>query len=308
MDDKKPMDSNLTLDVQNDKLEELIDVYLNERTNENLNVLIQVIHGCRLLVPAMMNKDQKAVPMFIKGKNDMTFMPVYTSKEQIPAEPKSPAILNVPYEAVNAMAARPEVDIKGVVINPFTNNLVFQKELLKKIAEVDERRKNQPEAKAVKLTTEQYNALMRKQYEFGFLPKKFFLNGQEFVDELCQDKEEFIDRLFEESYQEKRLYPYLPEDFSVMAMDISEELLVVRVDFPENNMQVPSCHRVYFTWNPKKAQGRYFTIEKTKNNEVKLLGEMTSELKHESLSDAPVEGAELQEIIDLQKGTSGLTS
>ena len=50
-------------------------------------------------------------------------------------------------------------------------------------------------------------------------------------------------------YQQKRMYPYLPEDFSVMVMDLSDSLLIVRVDLPVRDMGVPSCFRVYFAWN-----------------------------------------------------------
>ena len=76
-----------------------------------------------------------------------------------------------------------------------------------------------------------------------------------------------------------------------MIMDISEELLVIRVDFPEQNMTVPSCYRIYFTWNAKTKEGRYFPIETTKDREAKLLGEMNDTIQHVSYGVAPVESA-----------------
>ncbi len=54
------------------------------------------------------------------------------------------------------------------------------------------------------------------------------------------------------------MYPYLPEDFSVMVMDLSDSLLIVRVDLPVRDMGVPSCFRVYFAWNDETQEGRYF--------------------------------------------------
>ncbi len=307
-------DKNKALDVHNEELEKVLNEYMEERTNEKLRKLIDVIIGCRLLVPAVVNEENKPYPLTITSNQQEKFIPVYTSVAQIPKDPKSPAILNMPYILVNHMAANGKSELAGVVINPFSQNLVFKKQLTEKIKnEFDARRKRATEqgeggTKTMQVTQEQYNVLTRKQYEFNFLPKKFFEGGQEFIDALCDQKEEFIDQLYEEAYQEKRLYPYLPEDFSVMIMDISEELLVIRVDFPEQNMTAPSCYRIYFTWNAKTKEGRYFTIEKTKEREAKLLGEMNDKIQHVSHGEAPVEGAELQEIIDLHQGTAKQTS
>ena len=54
-----------------------------------------------------------------------------------------------------------------------------------------------------------------------------------------------MDQFFEECYQQKRMYPYLPEDFSVMVMDLSDSLLIVRVDLPVRDMGVPSLSLIH---------------------------------------------------------------
>lgn len=293
----QPEDPNMTMDVNNDELENLIKAYSERKTGESLNKLLTHIHGCRVLVPANLNEKKQPVPCFIKSKNEELFLPIYTSKGQIPKEPKSQVIMNMPFMAVNQMAVRPEVKATGIVVNPFSDNLVFKEQLLQKIDEVDKARKNAPKGKTMQLTPAQYMKFERKQYEFGFLPKKFFAEGSSFIDELCEKKEEYIDRLYEEAYQQKRLYPYLPEDFSVMVMDISEELLIVRVDFPTRDMENGSCFRVYLTWNANAGRGRYFTIEK--GAEYHVLGEIASDWKHLNYGAAPAEGAELQRLIDL---------
>ena len=299
---KQELDRQMTLNVQNEGVEKAVDTYLEERTNENLSRLINELCRCRLLVPAVVNEENKPFPLTITSKDQtQKFIPVYTSVTQIPKEPKIPGILNLPYLVINNMAANEKADLDGIVINPFTQNLVFQKPLTVKIKANLEALSKKKGPKPVQVTEQQYNMLARKHYEFNFLPKKFFEGGQAFMDELCEKKEELIDALYEESYQEKRLYPYLPEDFSVMIMDISEELLIVRVDFPEQNMSVPSCYRIYMTWNTKEQTGRFFTVEKTKDAEAKLLGEMDAKIKHVSHGEAPVEGAELQAVIDLHK-------
>lgn len=119
------------------------------------------------------------------------------------------------------------------------------------------------------------------------------------MDELCEKKEEYVDQLFEESYQEKRRYPYLPEDFSVMVMNIAKDLLIVRVDLPGQDMVAPSCLRIYLAWNDVAGTGRYLTIETVKDSKERRLGELAADWKKLDHGVAPVEGAELQYVIDL---------
>ena len=99
------------------------------------------------------------------------------------------------------------------------------------------------------------------QYEHIFLPAKMFEGGKEFMDRLADEKEKLIDELYEEAYQQKRMYPYMEEDFSVMSMQISDTLNVTRVDFPTRDM-APNCAiRAYLVWDDAASQGRYFVID-----------------------------------------------
>jgi hypothetical protein len=54
---------------------------------------------------------------------------------------------------------------------------------------------------------------------------------------------------------------------------------------------------VFIAWNQETETGRYFTIEKAGNGSV--LAEVTSDWRHKNLGEAPVEGAELQRILEL---------
>ena len=121
-----------------------------------------------------------------------------------------------------------------------------------------------------------------------------------------EKKEEYIDSLFEESYQQKRLYPYLSEEFSVMAMDISEKLLMIRIDMPNRDLGEASCYRIYLAWNSVDRKGRFFTIEKGASGSV--LGEITSDWKHANYGAAPVEGAEISRLLELMENEKTHTS
>lgn len=302
---KPPVDPNLTLDVKNEKLEELVKQYTDEKNADNLNALIEELRKCRLLVPANINEEKKPVPCMLNSKDKGMYFPVYTALKQIPQSPRSEAIINMPYLAVNEMTAQQQENLGGVAINPFTDNLIFKMPLVLRIQEVEKKRRElakqggEPKKKTLQLTPEQYLQFERRQFEFGFLPKRFFEQGQAFMDELCEKKEEYIDQLFEEAYQEKRRYPYLPEDFSVMVMNIAEDLLIVRVDLPAQDMAAPSCLRIYLAWDEVAGSGRYLTIETVKDSKERKLGELTLDWKKVDHGVAPVEGAELQYVIDL---------
>ena len=302
---KPPVDPNLTLDVKNEKLEELVKQYMDEKNADNLNALIEELRKCRLLVPANINEEKKPVPCMLNSKDKGMYFPVYTALKQIPQSPRSEAIINMPYLAVNEMTAQQQENLGGVAINPFTDNLIFKMPLVLRIQAVEKKRRElakqggEPKKKTLQLTPEQYLQFERRQFEFGFLPKRFFEQGQAFMDELCEKKEEYIDQLFEEAYQEKRRYPYLPEDFSVMVMNIAEDLLIVRVDLPAQDMAAPSFLRIYLAWNEVAGSGRYLTIETVKDSKERKLGELTLDWKKVDHGVAPVEGAELQYVIDL---------
>lgn len=302
---KAPADPSLTIHVKNPGVEALMKAYAAEKTPENLNALIEKIRAARMLVPANLNDKKQPIPCLIKSPAGEMFLPVYTSREQIPKEPKSEVVINMPYLAVNQLAAKQKSSTAGIVINPFSDNLVFKAPLLEKIEEVEQMRRSGVTKKTMQLTPEQYVLFERRQFEFGFLPKRFFEQGSAMMKELCDKKEACIDELFEESYQQKRMYPYLPEDFSVMVMDIAEELLVARVDLPARDMGVPSCWRVYLAWNHKTDAGRYFTVEKTKDSALTLLGEIAGDWKHIEHGEAPAEGAQLQRVLDLIREGEG---
>ena len=185
---KAPVDPNLTLDVKNDKLEELVHQYTAEKNAENLNTLIEEIHKCRLLVPANLNEEKRPVPCMLNSKEKGVYFPIYTSRQHIPESPKSEAIINMPYLAVNEMTAQQQEHLGGIAINPFTDNLIFKMPLVLRIQEVEKARKSAPKKKTMQLTPEQYLKFERRQFEFGFLPKRFFEQGKAMVDELCERK------------------------------------------------------------------------------------------------------------------------
>lgn len=299
------MDEKMTMEITNDKLEESIKIYAADRTKENLTAVLNLLRPTKLLVPAMLKAPDQPTPCFLKNANGDQFLAVYTSKEQIPAEPKSQAILSIPFPACNNIVVKPELELTGVAINPFTDNLILKKELIEKLHEADMKAAN---AKQVKMTPEQFDVFVKKQVEFAVLPKKLFTEKEAFVDKLCEEKEAYISQLFAEAFREPKLYRYSESDYSVMALNIAEDLTLIRVDFPERGIVPPLCYRVYITFDPITKKAGYYTIEKTAEKDVRLLGGFGEDGKHITYGNAPVEGAELNEIMNLARTPGEITS
>lgn len=300
------MEEKRILELTNDRLEEAIRTYAAESTKENLSVVLNLLRPTKLLVPAMLKAPDQPVPCFLKNNEGEQYLAVYTSKAQIPQEPKSQAVLSMPFPACNNIVVKPELGVAGMVINPFSDNLVLKTALIEKLHEADQKAAQMHQ---VKMTPDQFNLFMKKQVELKILPKRLFTEGEVFVEKLCEEREEFVDQIFADAYKETKLYPYSVDDYSVMALDIAEDLTLVRVDLPEKGLVPQLCYRVYITFNPQTKKAGYYTIEMTKEKEVRLLGEILPDGKHTDHGEAPVEGAELQEIMNLARNAGGeLTS
>ena len=109
MDTKKfeemSKDPSFTMEVKNPEVEEMLVEYSKDKSAENLNKLINKITKCRFLVPANVNEQKQPMPFVIKNSNGESFLPIYTSKEQLPKDKISPAVVNMPYLAINNMAS-----------------------------------------------------------------------------------------------------------------------------------------------------------------------------------------------------------
>ena len=159
------------------------------------------------------------------------------------------------------------------------------------------------------MTPAQFQVFVKRQVEFGILPKRLFAEGEEFVNRLCDEKESFVNEIFAQAFKEPKLYPYSEKDYSVMALDIAEDLTLVRIDLPEKGLVAPLCFRIYVTFNPQTKEAGYYTIEMGKEKNTRMLGELRADGTRADHGEAPVEGAELQKIMDLAKGAgAGLTS
>ena len=106
------MDEKMTMEITNDRLEEAIKQYAAERTKENLTTVLNLLRPTKLYVPAMLKAPDQPTPCFLKNNKGEQFFVAYTSKEQMPEEPKSQALLFMPFPACNNIVVKPELELK----------------------------------------------------------------------------------------------------------------------------------------------------------------------------------------------------
>lgn len=282
--------------VSNRQAEAAIKEYMKEQTVENLTKVVNLLRTSGLIVPALVNEDKKPLPLFLSNKNGEQFLAVFTGKEHAPDDMKETPAMVMPFPMCNSIVMQESFHLAGMVINPYTDNLILSPTLVKRLHEADKQLEQQK--KLAGMPPAQYKQLVRNQVEYGVLPKRFFAEGEEFVNRLCRDKEAMIYKIFEEVCIPGKGNPFTESDFEVMALNISEDMQLIRVDFPGKGT-APFCFRVYLTFNPVTKRSGYYVIEKHTSIRGRRLGEITPDGKHTDLEEAPVEGLELQRIMEL---------
>lgn len=302
------------------KIEQLIQAYMQDQGQSNLEALVSEIQKTQFYIPAMLpntpevealrksakeNKGQQVkipdgvvpIPSIIRNSKGVVYIPIYTSVEQIPKEPKFDLIMDMPFRSCYTLALNQNVGAEGITINPFSSDLIMSREMLETIRNKDKALANG--AGEIRLTPEQYKIMMRQKAEFKDFPLKAYTEGAEFINRLCDEKEAVVNEIYQNAYQQPRLYPYTEKDFSVMPLNIRQDLLLARIDLPAVKDNAQLCYRIYVTLNPDNNEVHYFTIERGKEKKERNLGGIDAEGKHIVYGEAPVEGAEIQRIMDI---------
>lgn len=302
------------------KTETLIQIYKEDPVRDNLRALVHQMRKTMFLSPAILPntpeaeefrrqakeqnggqlklpKEAAPIPSVLKNKDGATFFPIYTTAEQVPKEPQYDVIVNIPFQNCVNIIMNGGMNAEGIAVNPFTDNLIFRKELLEALRREDEalRAGMTPQ----QLTPQQKKIAMRQKAEFQDFPFKIYKEGAAFIHQLSDERESVVNEIYQNAYQDAEEYPFGEGDFSVMPLNISDELLLVRVDLPEVKDSAQLCHRVYVTLNPKSEEIHYFTVERGRRKGQSNLCGIGSDGRHIEYGEAPVEGAEIQRIMDI---------
>lgn len=313
----EPNNTNGAKMPDNTKLEEVLKNYAKEQNQDNLSAVLNSLRYAHLFVPAVFPegtdltflKEAKQgervnipqgitpLPSILKNQKGEQYLPLYTKKEEIPKDQKFHTILEVTFRGSYMRVLREGSKLEGLALNPFHENILVKKTLLEKLKVQDD--KLMEGKKVVKLSAEQYHALVRRNLELKTIPHMLFEDGDKFTKELCEGREAYVSELYRNAFPKEPGAPYTAEDFEFMALNVREDLLLIRVDLPEKGLVPGLCHRVYLAWNEQAKKAYYFTIEKTPKKEEHAMGRVDETGKRIDCGMAPVEGAEIQSVLDL---------
>ena len=324
------MPENRINEESNKELEGLLGEFAASQDREVMKKIIPVLGGSRVYMQAQFPKefDQESlknskkgepikipkgshpIPAVLTSQNGGRYFGVYTARSQLRNEKKFPMLLDMPFVECCNMAARMGMD--GVVVNAFTQNVTFKKPAVEAILN-SFARAGQGKLQQMKLTIPQFHEFARRSVELKAIPQSVFKGGKEYFDEVCDKREKLIFETYRAPYEnavanvkgengtrvEKIICPYDEEEFSVMDLNLTEDLMLARIDLPNKNLRPGMCIRLYLTYVPSKDSIEYFTIEEKAPGGSRLLGKVTKEGRHEVLGEAPEDGVEMQKIMDL---------
>lgn len=186
--------------------------------------------------------------------------------------------------------------VEAIVMNPFSHNVVLPKGILE-VAE--ERRNALQQTKTIKMTEKQFKEWVHNRVALYLLPKYLFEHREEGLKSLQKEEGDFIIQFYREAYPEgkKDSVAAAPDDFSVMTLNLTDNMQMTRVDMPAETAKKGMCYRVYAVWLRDAEELRYYTFEKTEDGNY--IGRVMPDGKHELIEAAPDNGAEIEAVMNM---------
>lgn len=292
------------------ELERLLDRLKADGSEENRQALFQCIQDKNLYLPAVLPADTDPAlmrqlaqnggreqvipagvsprPAVLEDNTGKKYLPVFTQQSQIEKGKDKinyPLILGMPFEACMNLLQK-ENNLEGLVINPFSQNIIVKPD-------------QQKEKKTVQLTEAQLHVVLRQQVEASLLPAALFREKEEGIRKLKEQGGAYLMEFYRPLYQQTGNCPYEEEDFEVMALNIREDLTVLRVGMPADKLAAGTCPVVIVAWNPKKKKVGYFGIVAGNKKDGARLMQALEDGSKKDLGEAPGEGSELNHILSL---------
>lgn len=303
--------------MANRKLEHMMDEMKRLKETTISNELMEELRSTTLVMPAVLpgNTSPEAMRQFIenqkknkslpRGVNPAPcmiqngqgedYIPLFTSMEELKKGNKGfPLSLNVKFDTAAEIVQKNE-NIVGLVVNPFSHNLVMQ-------LNRDKLQKKVEQAQSEEITVEQYHALARRQMEAAYLPSQLFEKKEQMVDRLCQGKGALLREMYEELYQEEVACPYTEEDFELLTLNISDSLQVTQIAMPEKHRYPHLCQSVIVGFDRERNKIWYYAIVYEGKNQTSSLVQVTEKGEPKNLGEAPAEGSEITRVMELMQG------
>ena len=286
-------------DIDDTKLLEAMHAYIREPGKETLFGLVMALKDSKVFVPVMINQQKKALqPYVIKNKDEDVYVPAFTSVSKFPEDQQYQGMQKLQYKQCVSMLLGNEASIKGIVLNPYTDNLMLKEQMLELSSQVE---KEVPTRRSVTMKTEDFRMITRHNTELRQIPERFYAGRQEFIKELSA---ELLCEMYKEPYSgvdQEALFEYVAEDFDIMELDIRDDLNIVQIMLPSRHLYKTNCREMYLVWNPQNEHAGCYVVEKDTSPDGKryLLKEIRPDGSWDSLEDAPAEGNIMNRVIEL---------
>ena len=297
--------------IDNSQLELAAETFAKDRTKENFVKIMEHLEKAVVYMPTMMPdnldketmdgirggkgvklpKDAKILPCLLKKESGEQALPIFSSLKQVPPDKKSPAIMALPFFNCVSMAMANKEKVQAVVLNPFTQNVTLPPQILE-IAQ-----KRGQAAKPQKLTEKQFHQMAHGLVAYQLLPVFLYEKQKDGLEQLQQEEGKFLASLYASVYPKEIRMPYGEDDFSLMTLNVTDDMQITRIDMPEANLNKGLCCRIYAVWKREAEKLSYYTIEKAENGNT--IGRIYADKKHESIEAAPDNGAEIETIMNL---------
>lgn len=300
--------------IDNTKLEAAIDAFLSDKARDSYVKVMELLERSIVLVPVMppeelapeikeqmqagkpvrLPKETKLAPCLLRKETGEQGLPIFTSPEKIPPDKKPPMVMAMPFMGCVSMVSANPDKVAEIVLNPFTGMMVLNKAILE-VAQ--KRRQAAGQIKTVQVTKEQFRDLAHNRVTLSLLPKYLFEHREEGLRRLQQEAGAFLLGFYKEVYPKGENCGCQAEDFSLMPLNLTDNIQLTRLDMPDETVKTGLCYRVYAVWKRDAEELYYYTMEKTKEGSV--IAQITPEGKHEVVEDAPDNGAEIEAVISL---------
>lgn len=306
----------------NTKLEEAVEAFVQDRQKDKYAAVMGILEKSMILMPTMkpegldeeteklmkegkpvqLPKETKIMPCLLRNEAGGQALPIFTSTAQIPDDRKSPALMGLPFFGCLSMLMSGPGQVETMVLNPFTHNMVLTKAVLEvamKRRDSLMQQQQQQAQKTVKVTEKQFQDIVHNRVALHLLPKYLFEKKETGLEKLQKEEGAFLVPFYEEMYPEGRkdFVAVSPEDFSVMTLNLTEDMQMTRVDLPDKAMKKGMCYRVYVIRLRESQEILYYTLVQTEQGN--RFGRVTEDGKHELIEEAPDNGAEIEAVMNL---------
>ena len=301
------------------RLETLAEEFAKDRQKEKYAEVMEVLERSTVIVPIMppqgldeetqqamkagkpvqLPKNAAITPCLLRKESGEQLLPIFTSAAQVPPERKSPAALAMPFQVCLSMVMANVGKVSAMVLNPFTHNIAVPKEILEVALK---RREAAKQTQTVRVTEKQFAKMAHDRVAFRLLPQYLFGQTEDGLKRLQREEGAFLLELYRECYPEERrtAVTLTEEDFSVMTLNVTDDMQITRVDMPEDREKAGTCCRIYAVRLQEAQELRYYTLEKTEQGSQ--IGRIMPDGGHELIEPAPDNGAEIEAVMALALG------